>query len=725
MNDILNAVVAKSSRSTMEKTAVKAFIKEYSQKNIDDVNWSKLCEDVEKYKCYKFGFLLIKEMLNLGVYHGDYSEYLYANLEFYDLFTTHKSSNFVEIMCGPKIEHQIIYKMEKVGNSQWFAYAYINTQNKFIKSLTTNYLCAGRHISRYASRDIIEPFEESFGKYRNYVDSLDKFSSKILFEQIEFYKELFRDDENNRNFALRFVVNFYRWLVRTHPDMSFFENDFNMSEHLLFNNRLSELFERDFYFTTLNPNNIPYGKERVCFLLKGMDRDSTRIMNEDYVSIDYSHLRSQFYRDLAIEFTATSKSASAITWVGIPAYICDVMQALYEVKQRKDYPNKKLEYLTNQEAVFIRQYFDAQNLGVRTKNNKIGAVRRFLSYCVDKKVIQTDDLFFDYLIQYEEPNKNTAKTVSDKTLVSIHKALSEKGKDDLFFKELFVIFHLALQTEFRINQICHLKTDCIKPTVKPNQFMIQTNSKTSHGKKDSYVISTMTYHLLMDIIEETEGVRETSCIESAKDYIFIYERKNRGLRKTVVFDDHLFSRYLKQVCEEIGVEPCTASNLRDTHMTKSLEHILKNGKSDMEMAVLSKHKHMDTTKNHYIEMELEKMLESTYGITIGTELIETDSKIVDDIPEHLSGEENDVEDGCGKCSAETCVMTNALPCMACKHFITTTKHEVFFKKAIENINRLIENTKNRHDKEDLVTIKELYVLYLKAIIKHKEGITND
>lgn len=114
-----------------------------------------------------------------------------------------------------------------------------------------------------------------------------------------------------------------------------------------------------------------------------------------------------------------------------------------------------------------------------------------------------------------------------------------------------------------------------------------------------------------------------------------------------------------------------------------------------------------------------------YGITIGTELIETDSKIVDDIPEHLKGDENDVEDGCGKCSAETCVMTNALPCMACKHFITTTKHEVFFKKAIENVNRLIETTKNRHDKEDLVTIKELYVLYLKAIIKHKEGITND
>ena len=227
----------------------------------------------------------------------------------------------------------------------------------------------------------------------------------------------------------------------------------------------------------------------------------------------------------------------------------------------------------------------------------------------------------------------------------------------------------------------------------------------------------------MDIIDETESIREECYVDSLKDYIFIYHR--RETKKPVVFDDKIFSLSLKKLCAEIDVEPCTASNLRDTHMTKSLEHIMRNGKSDLEMSVLSKHKYMDTTKNHYIEMELEKMLESTYGIIIGTELIETDSKIVDDIPEHLAGEENDVENGCGKCTAETCVTTSALPCMACKYFITTTKHEVFFKKAIENVNRLIENTKNRHDKEDLVTIKELYVLYLKAIIKHKEGISDN
>ena len=398
----------------------------------------------------------------------------------------------------------------------------MNTENKLIKQLVQRHVNEGRNRSRWFPRPIIEVFEESFGKYRNKIYSIADFTFKTLFTQAEFYKQHFANDPENRIGGLKAVVNFYRWLVREYPDHDFFANDFSMSEHLLFNQLLSELLERNFYFTTLNPNNIPYGKEKVCFLLRGLDNQSTRIVNDDHVSIDYSVLRSRFYRDLLIEFTTTSQTVSAVKWVGIPYYICDGMQALYSVKQSKDYPNPNLGYLTNQEAIFIRQYFDAQDVGLRTKNNKIGAVRRYLSYCVDKGAIKVDDLFFDYLIQYEEPNKNTAKTVDDAVLVALNKELAARGKDNLFYKEMFVIFHLALQTEFRINQICHLKVDCIKPTVKPNQFMVQTNSKTSHGLKNNYVISNLTYHLLMEIIEETEQIRNESCVDHLKDYIFVY-----------------------------------------------------------------------------------------------------------------------------------------------------------------------------------------------------------
>lgn len=721
---IMDEIAPSVSTSTFRKTSTQAFINKYSNMNTEDLDWVEVCFDVEKWGCYKYGFLLMVQLLRVGAYHGSYADKLYRNLSKYEKMLHQRNILLIDAMCGSHIEQQAIYVNKKQNSQPWFSFTYVDTMNSFIVDILESHLNSIIAHGRWCPRTVAKVFGKSLGKYENEIRSATDFNATMLFEQTDFYKKQYNDDEDMRRAGLKFVVNFYRWLVRSNPEHNYFENEFHMSDRLLFNNRLSELIERDFYFTTLNPTNIPYGKKRVCFILKGFEGESTRITNDDFVTIDFSGLSNTFYRDLLIEFIVTSPSASTIKWVGIPAYIREAMEKICQAKQSPSYPNKRLNYLTNQEAIFIRQIFDAQEIGIRTKNNKIGAVRRFISFCVDKHAIEVDDLFFDYLTQYEEPNKNTAKAVPDKALAKLNKYLLDKGKNNLFYKEMFVIFHLAIQTEFRINQICHLQVDCIRPTIKPNQFEVLSNSKTSHGRKNSYVISTMTYNLLMDIIEETEPIREKCPVDSMKQYIFIYNQSIANNRP-VVFNDRIFSYYMVQACKILKIERYTAANLRDTHMTKALEHIMRNGKSDLEMSVLSKHKYMDTTKNHYIEMELEKMLESTYGITIGTELIQTDSKVVDEIPEHLQGKDSDVENGCGKCTADNCVMIGSLPCMACKHFITTTRHEVFFKKAIEDVDRLIKATTNRHDKEDLVTIKGLYVLYLRAIIKHKEGLSND
>lgn len=208
-----------------------------------------------------------------------------------------------------------------------------------------------------------------------------------------------------------------------------------------------------------------------------------------------------------------------------------------------------------------------------------------------------------------------------------------------------------------------------------------------------------------------------------KDYIFICEGDNSSI---CLIDAQSISNYLKKACKALGFnEKYTAINLRVTHMTKAFEHVLRNGKSNIELSVLSKHKRIDTTKNHYIEMELEKMLEATYGIIIGdsSKLIDVDSKIVDEIPSNLV--DSEVDDGCGNCSIKDCVMISALtslPCFLCDYFITTVGHLKFFVKAIENVDMLISYAKTMHDKEDLITTKTLYVLYLKAIYKRKEEL---
>lgn len=323
---IMDEIAPSVSKSTLARTSTQAFINKYSDMNTEDVDWEDICCDVETWGCYKYGFLLMVQLLRDRAYHGSHADKLYRNLPTYEKMLHQRNTLLTDAMCGSRIEQQAVYINEKPSSQQWFSFTYVDTTNSFIVDIFKRHLNSTKAHGRWCPRAVAEVFGKSLGKYENEVHSVTDFNATMLFEQTGFYRKQFGDDEDMRKAGLKFVVNFYRWLVRSNPEHNYFENEFHMSDRLLFNNRLSELIERDFYFTTLNPANIPYGKKRICFILKGFEGESTMITNDDFVTIDFSGLTNAFYRDLLIEYIVTSPSVSAIKWVGIPAYIREAME---------------------------------------------------------------------------------------------------------------------------------------------------------------------------------------------------------------------------------------------------------------------------------------------------------------------------------------------------------------------------------------------------------------
>lgn len=284
------------------------------------------------------------------------------------------------------------------------------------------------------------------------------------------------------------------------------------------------------------------------------------------------------------------------------------------------------------------------------------------------------------------------------------------------------MLQLILTTEFRIGQICNLRVSCIVPTAKKDQYEIRSQTKTSNGRKTHSIITDATKNLLLEAINRTASLREELSQTEHSDYIFLYKSK-MGLARPIHIEK--FRDFFQKCCKEAGTPNYHCTNLRDTHMTKAFEFCIRNGKSDLEMGILSKHKHIDTTKNHYIEIELEKMLETTYGIIIGDQdLVLHTPSVVDSIPPEFDVDNSTVAYGCGVCTSEHCVNTTALPCLICSKFITTVDHERFFVKALDLLEQRLDNAKTPHDKEDLITIKKLYVLYLEAIYRKKEGLND-
>lgn len=723
MEDILAETEAKM-QPKKQNPGLLSFKRRYASKMLAEVSWTEVCADARECKCGLFAFTMFTRLLEKRLYAGESSDALYRLLplfrEILDGENAGRGFCSNRLLCGEKIDSLILVRSSGNGGSVSRRYVFFQAGGDYLKAEVAAFLNSPRTDIRQFSDNALASFEASLGDCGDLIMSYRDFNERTFFRQIAYYQENFEKSDLTYRCGIRIVCFFYRWLVNRYDEYDFFKNAFSMTKYLLFSPALPRLIKRGYYFTTFNPHAEYEDRVRFCFIVRGMDSLSTTLTGEDFFSIDLSKLSEACYRKAVIKYMQTSCSVSEITWCGYINFITDGLRFLVELKKREGYPNPSLTRMTDQEAVMLRNYYYDEHQKIGTLNNKIGAMRRFLQWCQRCGLISFSDTFFDYLRQYEEPAAAFGRAIPDERLALLNNYILKDMREHDNAVLAYAVFHLLLQTEFRVSQICHLKTDCIRPSAKPGQYVVTSVSKTSHGARDNYVITQMTYEALMKAMEATDSIRDECVIESLCGYIFIRRTPSGsyGLFKSKQFLD-----YMSKACSVLGFETTYgASNLRDTHMTKAFEHILRSGGSDMELSLLSSHKRVDTTKNHYIDFELEKMLEATYGITIGEVSIETDSKVVDAIPDNVRDKDSDVENGCGKCAAHECVSLTSLPCLVCEHFITTIAHEPFFKESVARLDALIASAANPHDREDLLTMKKLHVLYLKSIYKRREEL---
>ena len=721
INSISNKVseiiieIYQSNKAFLTQEKIKNFIEEALSPCIEEVDWVLFCNKAQEHSAYKFAFWFLCLALRDGISFGKYSMYLYQNKECYERLREYPHVQYKPILCGKDITKQIV--CYNAYGERKNIYIFVDTNNEFLKSLIYRCMCRVNHREVQPSAAVLFHFAKSFGEEEIRITSLDDLRCAMIFQQTQYYQELFKSDQNNFKQAVTFLCFFYRWLVNEYSDRDFFTGCYKITRKLLFAGMFKKYLMEGYYFTVFSPSNIPAEHEKVVFTCNGFDRLSTKYLSEDFFAINLSHLHSQEYRKLILSYVLTQKSFTSSRNTCIIAAEC--LENLYQIKIQEHYPNKHLLHFTTPEAQHLKAYISRKDYASTTKGARISDIKRFFEWCGNAGLVTFEYCFFDELTTPKGRQKGKAKAIPDDELVKINTVLREDSNKNLREKLMYAIFHLAVFTEFRISQICHLKIDAIVPTVKPGEYTLRANNKTSFGDVIENPITEQTYRLLRGVINDTDTLRNTLCPPELKRYIFIYQAEHP--KKVTVMRSDLFRQTLKSACKKAGLPQYTASNLRDTYMTKAWEFVMSNGKSNMELSLLTKHRHIDTTMSHYVELELEKMLEATYGVEIGENLVDAKSKVVEEMPEILSDEALDVEHGCGKCAAKQCTGTAALSCLVCKNFVTTPKHKPYFEKMIEITQKQIENTKNKHEKEDLTTIKTLYVLYLKAIYSFEES----
>lgn len=688
--------------------------------NENTIEWDNLCDFVNKHvtsrSSYKFAISILVYYLENGLYEGSYKSKLLNDLpclkECVESFN--KTCKFMFQKNYDEI--QFIHTINADGVCKQTVMRLCNCNN-FFGSLFVDYLgqssCGWYDITTHLNYGFMYSVNDLE------ISTLADIDSSVFWHQVDYFKKHYENDDTEKDYSLRILCRFYRWLLSSHPEHEFFKNSTNLTYELVFSNALMKHIKNDAYFTTFTSTEDLGDKSRIVFIVKNLQNKSTVMVKNSHFVLYTDKIDSSFYREIVNKYVQNATSISMLSSGSYINHIVDILHVIEQTKSHQEYPNPSLANFNTHEAMIIRDYIKFKKIALTSMNNKIGAIRRFLQWAKSCGYVTFDSTFFDYLSQYEEPNQYRGDAISDSDIGKISEAFIELCNEDSSYKPYYAIFLILIETEFRVSQVCNLTVNSLQPTLKDDQFLLYSNTKTSNGKKVTQPICKSTKKILDTVIEESEILRNEVLSESYKDHIFLY--KSRYVQNTVKgISSSNFLTIFHKACEKAGTRLYNSRNLRDTHMTKAFEYIMRHGKSDLEMGVLSRHTRIDTTKSHYIEVELTKMLESTYQVTLGNRDITQQSHILDTLPDELNGNETLVEGGCGHCMAQTCKMTGSLPCLICKDFVTTVERKEYYIKMVDYVDIQLKQATIRHEIEDLTLIKTLYINWLREICLKEE-----
>ena len=552
-------------------------------------------------------------------------------------------------------------------------------------------------------------FMESHSELWDIVSRPADLTDKLFWEQVATVKNLYTSKSQERSDALHCIAGFYNYIVRAYPEEDVLADARTLLPSFLENkNFISKWIEESYRIVTYTPDLKYDGNDKVVLLVRGKDKETTMRKKEDYILINLSGIESPHYRSLVFLYVVSSFSR-ANTFFSTPYAVA--LNVISELKDSAGYENKAETYLTAIEALAVVEHI-RENNAKQTGLHYIGAFKSFVTWCVQQKHLTVEDTFYDELklYTYHSYESRTPKVKDEHIRILLNASEKKAQKSPEQYMAFDTVFRLLLQTNIRIGSICSLKNGCISPSLKPGKYKLHYVTKTSYGDISDETTITSADKLLIDrminIAERFKGL-VTSDIDG---YIFLQRPGNR-YRMVKVVDSCSFRLYLHLLCRENDLPNYSAINCRKAYMTHVKDHIVDTGKSDAEYRALTRHKSTDTTERHYVQSDIERYFEAMYNVDTMNVTVPIGRSITKTA---VPGKEL-VGEGihkCGVCRAADCLIRSALPCYVCENFITSPEFLPVFESMLKDIDDKLVNAVLPHEKEDLVSIKEVLVKYV-------------
>lgn len=602
------------------------------------------------------------------------------------------------------------------ANNDDIAPVYINS-NRYMRDILDEFISISPLVRARNTKvtQFYRDFDKSLAKSGVIlpIKTIEDFNYDTFQAQFNFYSL------NNSNKLLNILVTFYIFLYTQNPNI--FKPTDGIDYYILLKNTCIHDYTKGARKILYNPYDPIPSLDIWLLDPNTYNHTSNQITNETRKLIDFTLITNPLYRTWSKDWFWSDISPLTIKLQRFH-YIKPFINYLTDLKQgiQKSFYIKKTDQLnfdtiSLNEIMAYKFHLEDTVTNTISLNSHILSVKNFLTFLKDKNLVQVESACFYYL--KSKPNKptNSAKSIPNHELESLVKYMKSISESAYTNRLNLAIFYLGLETEFRLSQILNLSTDCVHQTTKPNEYMLISKTKTSKGKQMEQPITTYNKAEIEEIIRFTSEVRASCTDLKIKNYLFISKSNRKN-----IFTQHKekeFNTFLKSCCEHLNLQPYVFANLRDSRITKAQAYVLHHNLGESAQLILTNHSNINTDRRHYIESNIEEMLELTYSTIIGD--VTLTGSIEYTCPE-VESSENLVSSQCGYCKTKTCTQYSYLDCLLCSSFVATVDRIPFFDEAIKTIDIKIQNASLVHDKEDLSNIKLLLINYLKQLYIKKE-----
>lgn len=704
---------------------MRRFASPYMSCKFDDLSWDLICTASHQHKLYVSSMILVFLLLKGPDWKSPYR----TALEDIGDVLKKAVGSWVEkresgqkpvlffcksLFCGNDISRLICIYRKDVAQQTEVSTFLSQTSNKHVRLLIKEYFenkekGAFVVLKALESREgvLAKTFDSTVPSFSSCVD----ITEEIFWKQVRFIKKTWGFEDNS---YIGLLVDFYRVIRKTHDTELFIGS--SLLDADFFNNQgLTSQLTMGCWFDEYSPRSYEKIKNKTCCALIARDYDKlyTKMGRWQVIVFNFSGIQEKAYLPLLWRYVLEETLQKNVAILSNIGSIVSVLNKLTELKRTQDYPNPNPMFINRPDCLALNMFIETAWNSYSTRSGVRGITRALLRSSEEKGLLEIEDLALRQLFMRMPSQQNDInESISDIELVRILQALDKESENNTRALVIYTIVRLLIDTEFRISMICSLKPSDIVKGAKEGEWYIRSNTKTSNGKAVSHVITEETAALLFQVIESTDGLRTDCDDPNVNQYIFI--GKSSWSSRCFRYKDSSFNKDLMSFLAKHGIERrFTATDFRNTHMTKAVQYCQNNGMNEVVQRILTKHRSIITTMSNYYDTErafLEQLMD-TYNIEITPDLKATGT-VKDDISIPRS---DIVADGCGGCTAEHCVIASGLSCKVCSHFVTTPAHLPFFEKSIKALTTLIENTEDEHRREDLLTMKAIDVLYVGKI----------